>query len=78
MTVKDKADEISGRYASSKVIPTNEEVIAYNSAIKMSDWLIERAAAWLENNYHDYEWRDDFDMNQLIVDFRQCLKTDSL
>jgi len=52
--IEKKADEISGRYGNSKVLPTEEECIVYNTAIEMAKWadktMIEKACKWLKDD----------------------------
>ena len=38
MTNEEKAKEISAKYGFSKLIPTDEECIAYNAAMEMAEW----------------------------------------
>ena len=38
MTNEEKADDICAKYGASKLIPTEEECIAYNAAMEMAEW----------------------------------------
>jgi len=38
MTNKEKSDEISEHYATSRYLPNDEEIAAYNAALEMAEW----------------------------------------
>lgn len=87
MTNEEKAKEISDAYANSKFIPTQEECVAYSSAMQMAEWkeqqMIDKACKWLEENVGEYEdiYYDvggfvspDFNTEKFIKDFKKAME----
>lgn len=48
MTNKEKADEISGHYSTSRYFPTDEETAAYDAAMQMAEWKDKNFDAFLD------------------------------
>lgn len=84
MTDKEKADEISEQYATSRYFPNDEEVAAYNAAIQMAKWkeqqMIDKACEWLKDNVNDsyldwYDWEKcRLNKDELLHDFKKAMK----
>ena len=80
--IEKKADEISAKYGNSKVFPTEEECVAYNTAIEMAKWadhtMIEKAIEWLRENIYNrvYECGDKlgFPTADFIEDFKKAME----
>lgn len=54
MTNKEKAYEISERYATSDYFPTDEEISAYEAAMEMAEWKDQRINLLLDAIDHAY------------------------
>lgn len=48
MTNEQKAEEISARYSTSRIIPNKEEAAAYDAAMQMAEWKDERASELID------------------------------
>ena len=65
MTNKEKADAISAKYGVSKLLPTEDECIAYSSAMEMAEWKDQKFQKVLEYaeicyGVFTFEQRDKF------------------
>lgn len=81
MTNKEKAYEISERYATSDYFPTDEEISAYETAMEMAEWKDQQAIEYLYKNIQsllkDYgvsEASADIATQLFLANFKKAMK----
>lgn len=81
MTNKEKAYEISERYATSDYFPTDEEISAYEAAMEMAEWKDQQVIEYLYKNIQsllkDYgvsEASADIATQLFLANFKQTME----